>query len=302
MAPVSTAALFVLDKWLQPVPEGVVGELYVAGRGVAMGYRRPHRVDCVPVRSLPVRRARHPHASAPATWCGGAPTGQLLYVGRDRRAGQDPRLPHRARAKSATLGGRWAGGVEQAVVIAREDRPGDQRLVGYVTGTPELATARAALAEQLPSYMVPAAVVLIDAFPLTVNGKLDIRALPAPEFQDGQQYRAPTTTTEQVLADIYAQVLNVRRVGVDDSFFDLGGDSLSAMRVVAGVNNTLDAGLAVRTLFEAPTVAQLALRIDGGEGRLRALDGRAAPRSGPTLVRPEQVVVPRSVPGAVADV
>ena len=133
--------------------------------------------------------------------------------------------------------------------------------MGYVTGTADPAELRAALAERLPAYMVPAAVVVLEALPLTVNGKLDTRALPAPEYRDGDRYRAPATAVEEVLAGIYAQVLGVERVGVDDSFFDLGGDSLSAMRLVAAVNTGLDAGLAVRALFEAPTVAQLAPRI-----------------------------------------
>ena len=119
--------------------------------------------------------------------------------------------------------------------------------------------------------MVPAAVVVMDALPLTVNGKLDTRALPAPEYQDTDHYRAPTSAVEEILAGIYAQVLGLERVGVDDSFFDLGGDSLSAMRVVAAVNTGLDAGLAVRAVFEAPTVAQLALRIGGDAGRLEPL-------------------------------
>src|SRR5208337_1911189 len=102
--------------------------------------------------------------------------------------------------------------------------------------------------------------------PMTVNGKLDARALPAPEYQDADHYRAPATPVEEILAGIYARVLGVERVGVDDSFFDLGGDSLSAMRVVAAINAGLDAGLSVRTVFDAPSVARLAPRIGGQAG------------------------------------
>src|SRR5262249_41724356 len=127
------------------------------------------------------------------------------------------------------------------------------------------------LADRLPDYVVPAAVVVLDALPLPVNGKVDRRALPAPEYQDVDRYRAPATLTEEILAGIYAQVLGVERVGVDDSFFDLGGDSLSAMRLVAAVNTGLDAGLAVRTVFEAPTVAALAPRIGGEAGWVEPL-------------------------------
>ena len=164
----------------------------------------------------------------------------------------------------------------QAVVIAREDRPGDKRLVGYVTGTADPAEIRAALAERLPAYMVPAAVVVIDALPLTVNGKLDTRALPAPEYTDAG-YRAPTNAVEDILAGIYARVLGVQRVGVDDSFFELGGDSLSAMRLVAAVNTGLDADVGVRTVFEAPTVAGLAPHIGGRAGGLQRLVAGARP-------------------------
>ncbi len=118
-------------------------------------------------------------------------------------------------------------------MIAREDRPGDKRLVGYVTGTADPAEARSALAERLPAYMVPAAVVVLEALPLTANGKLDTRALPAPEYQDVDRYRAPGNAVEEILAGIYAQVLGLERVGVDDSFFELGGDSILSMQVVA---------------------------------------------------------------------
>ena len=147
------------------------------------------------------------------------------------------------------------------MVIAREDRPGDKRLVGYVTGTADPAGVRSALAERLPAYMVPAAVVVLDALPLTVNGKLDKRALPAPEYQDADRYRAPANEVEEILAGIYADVLGLQRVGVDDSFFDLGGDSLLAMRVIAAINTVLDTHLAVRTLFHAPSVSSLSQQL-----------------------------------------
>ena len=162
------------------------------------------------------------------------------------------------------------------MVIAREDRPGDKRLVGYCTGPVDSAEARATLAQRLPAYMVPAAIVVLDALPLTSNGKLDTRALPAPGYTTGE-YRAPASATEEILAGIYAQVLGlegVGRVGVDDSFFDLGGDSLSAMRLIAAVNASLDVALAVRTVFEAPTVALLAPRIgEDGDGLPRLVPG-----------------------------
>ena len=136
--------------------------------------------------------------------CWGA-DGQLRYLGR-----ADEQVKIRGyRIELGEVQAALAGldGVEQAVVIAREDRPGDKRLVGYVTGTADPAEVRAALAERLPAYMVPAAVVVLEALPLTVNGKLDTRALPAPEYSDGDRYRAPASAVEEILAGIYAQVL-----------------------------------------------------------------------------------------------
>src|SRR5262249_44317720 len=175
--------------------------------------------------------------------CWGA-DGQLRYVGR-----ADEQVKIRGyRIELGEVQAVLAGldGVERAVVIGREDRPGDKRLVGYVAGTADAAEIRAQLAERLPAYMVPAAVVVLDALPLTPNGKLHKRALPAPEYQDVDRYRAPASAVEELLAGIYARVLGLERVGVDDSFFDLGGDSLLAMRVVATINTGLDANLSVR--------------------------------------------------------
>jgi thioesterase domain-containing protein/acyl carrier protein len=190
--------------------------------------------------------------------CWGA-DGQLAYLGR-----ADEQVKIRGyRIELGEVQAALAGvdGVQQAVVIAREDRPGDKRLVGYVTGTADPAEARAALAERLPPYMVPAMVVVLPALPLTPNGKLDTRALPAPESQDVDRYRAPESAVEEILVGIYADVLGVERVGVDDSFFDLGGDSLLAMRLVAAINTSLDADLSVPTVFDAPTVSSLSQRL-----------------------------------------
>ncbi|WP_264003620.1 non-ribosomal peptide synthetase, partial [Mycolicibacterium sphagni] len=272
--PVATSALFVLDERLQPVPQGVVGELYVAGRGVGVGYvgrtgLTGSRFVASPFGAPGERMYR---TGDLVQW---RADGQLQYLGR---ADEQVKI----RGYRIELGEIQAAlsevdGVEAAVVIAREDRPGDQRLVGYITGTADPAKARTVLAERLPAYMVPAAVMALAALPLTVSGKLDRRALPAPDYQGTDRYRAPSTLTEEILAGIFAQVLGVERVGVDDSFFDLGGDSLSAMRLIAGINSSLDAGIPVRVLFEAPTIAQLAPRIDGGDGGSEPLVAQERP-------------------------
>ncbi|WP_238396895.1 non-ribosomal peptide synthetase, partial [Mycolicibacterium sp. CBMA 331] len=274
-SPVPGAALFVLDCWLRPVPVGVVGELYVAGAGVGVGYWRRagltgSRFVACPFGAPGERMYR---SGDLVRW--GA-DGQLQYVGR-----ADEQVKIRGyRIECGEVRAALAGldGVQQAAVIVREDRPGDKRLVGYITGTADPVEIRATLAERLPEFMVPAAVVVLEALPLTVNGKLDTRALPAPEYQSGGGgYRAPATPVEEILAGIYARILGLERVGVDDSFFGLGGDSLSAMRVIAAIKTALDAGLAVRALFEAPTVARLAPRIGGDGGGRKPLLAGARP-------------------------
>ncbi|WP_324681918.1 non-ribosomal peptide synthetase, partial [Mycobacterium sp. 663a-19] len=261
--PVPGAALFVLDACLRPVPAGVVGELYVAGQGVAVGYvRRPgltgSRFVACPFGEHGARMYR---TGDLVCW---RADGQLEYVGR---ADEQVNI-HGYRIELGDVRAALAGldGIEQAVVVAREDRPGDRRLVGYFTGTADPAEARAQLVDRLPRYMVPAAVVALAALPLTVNGKLDTRSLPAPDYSAVDRYRAPAGAVEEILAGIYAHVLGLDRVGADSSFFDLGGDSVSAMRVVAAIKSGLGADVSVRAVFDAPTVAQLATCLTSGHG------------------------------------
>ncbi|MGD1258006.1 amino acid adenylation domain-containing protein, partial [Mycobacterium seoulense] len=267
-SPVTRAAFFVLDEWLRPVPAGVVGELYLTGDGVGVGYWRRSALTASRFMACPFGAPGTRMYRTGDLVCWG-PDGQLRYLGRADEQVKIRGYRIELGEIQSALGS--LDGVEQAVVVAREDRPGDKRLVGYVTGAADAGNARAALAERLPAYMVPAAVVVLPALPMTVNGKLDTRALPAPDYRDVDNYRAPTTATEEILAGIYAEVLGAERVGVDDSFFDLGGDSLSTMRLISAINSSLDTDLPVRVVFEAPTVAQLAPRIDEGAGRLAPL-------------------------------
>ncbi|MEK0642960.1 AMP-binding protein [Mycobacterium ulcerans] len=261
--PLPSLGFFVLDGWLRPVPVGVVGELYVAGGGVGLGYWR--RADLTGTRFVACPFGQTPgtrmYRTRDLVWWG--TDGQLRYLGR-----ADNQVEIRGfRIEPGEVGAALSrmAGVDQAVVIARHDHPGDPRLVGYFTGNADPTELRAALATQLPHYMVPTALIPIAELPLTVNGKLDTRALPAVQYGHTQRYRAPDTPAEQTLAAIYAQVLGLDRVSVDDSFFDLGGDSLSAMRVVSAINTTLNTDVAARVLFDAPTVCALAQKLRAPE-------------------------------------
>jgi amino acid adenylation domain-containing protein/non-ribosomal peptide synthase protein (TIGR01720 family) len=285
--PLAHLGFFVLDGWLQPVPVGVVGELYVAGAGVADGYVGRAGLTASRFVACPFEApGRRMYRTGDLVWWGA--DGQLRYVGR---ADEQVKIRgHRIELGEIQAALADLDRVGQAVVIAREDRPGDKRLVGYVTGTADPATARAALAERLPSYMVPAAVVALDALPLTVNGKIDTRALPAPEYHDVDRYRPPVDAVEEILAGIYAQVLGLERVGVDESFFELGGDSILSMQVVARARA---AGLVCRPrdVFAEQTVRRLAGVVEGAVGLVD--EGL-----GPVVVTPIMCWL-RSTPGPV---
>ncbi|WP_142400049.1 non-ribosomal peptide synthetase, partial [Mycobacterium marinum] len=260
-APVPGAGVFVLDRWLRPVPPGTVGELYVAGTGVGVGYWRRGGLSAARFVACPFGAAGSRMYRTGDLVCWG-PDGQLQYVGR---ADEQVKIRgYRIECGEVTAALTTLDPIEQAVVIARNDAPGQPRLVAYYTTTSgtglDTTDIRASLSQVLPAYMVPAAFMVIDELPLTVNGKLDRRALPAPDYTtSAQAYLAPQGPVEEVLASLYAQILGGSdRVSAADSFFELGGDSLSAMRLIAAANTTLHAGLRVADVFEAPTITALA--------------------------------------------
>ncbi|MFE1755940.1 condensation domain-containing protein, partial [Streptomyces anandii] len=177
-------------------------------------------------------------------------------------------------------------GVATAAAVIREDRPGDRRLVGYVVadGPVDVAQVRKAVGARLPEYMVPAVVVLLETLPLMPNGKLDRKALPAPEYSGAAgSSRAPRDAREEILAGLFTEVLGVDRIGVDDSFFDLGGHSLLAMRLIGRIRAVIGADLVIRDLFAAPTVAALARTVETSTNPVErpALTPRARPRRMP---------------------
>ncbi|WLQ46682.1 amino acid adenylation domain-containing protein [Streptomyces poriferorum] len=267
--PVWNTRLYVLDAALRPCPPGVPGELYLAGRQLADGYL--NRPDLTAGRFVadpfagPARRMYR--TGDLARW---TEQGEVEYLGRTdhqvKLRGQRIELGEIEAALAARPQ------VDGACALVREDRPGDQRLVGYVTGGADPAGVRAALARELPEHMVPSAVVALDAFPLNPNGKLDRRALPAPVFTGGGGVRV-MSAREEALALLFAEVLGASAVGPDDAFFDLGGTSLLAVRLVARVREEFGAELTIGSLFEASTPAALAARIDGaGPAAEDALD------------------------------
>ncbi|MBW3570023.1 MAG: amino acid adenylation domain-containing protein, partial [Gemmatimonadetes bacterium] len=260
-APGSNTQVYVLDRALRPVAVGVPGELYAGGHGVARGYLG--RAGMTAERFIPDPFGRAPggrmyRTGDRARWL---TDGTLEFLGR-----LDAQVKIRGfRVEPGEIEAALRGhpSVAECAVVVREDVPGEKRLVAYVVGQAGAEELRAHLRASLPDYMVPAAFVALDALPLNANGKVDRRALPVPDFAAAEEaYVAPRTLVEEVLAAIWAEVLRVDRVGVDDDFFASGGHSLLATRVVSRVRDVFGVELPLRALFEGPTLAELAERVE----------------------------------------
>ncbi|MDF3308995.1 amino acid adenylation domain-containing protein [Rhodococcus sp. T2V] len=254
---------YVLDHALRPVPPGVSGELYLAGDSVTRGYRNQtpktaERFIADPFAEPGSRMYR----TSDVVWWGR--DGQIYFTGRADSQVKVRGFRIELNEIEAVLSG--DPDVEHIVVVVREDRPGDQRLVAYATSVPggriDPDQLHRRAASRLPDYMIPAAFIAVDEFPTLPNGKLDQSSLPVPHLSLQVSERGPRTAREEVLCQLFAEALGIERVGIDDSFFDLGGHSLMAAGLMSAISKRLSVTATVASLFAAPTVAQLAGRLD----------------------------------------
>ncbi|HEY0078606.1 MAG TPA: amino acid adenylation domain-containing protein, partial [Pyrinomonadaceae bacterium] len=284
--PIDNTTAHVLDSRMQPVPAGVAGELYLGGLCVARGYW--NRPDLTAERFIPDPFSREPGARLYRTGdlTRHLPDGRIEYLGRLDHQVKIRGLRIELEEIEATLGAHR--GVRECVVMAREDAPGDKRLVAYIVAQQEsslnVAELRRYLREQLPDYMIPSAFVLLDKLPLTPSGKADRKALPAPRATSASEgYLAPRTAVEEMVSGIWSEVLKVERVGVRDNFFELGGHSLLATQVVSRLRDAFGVELPLSRFFESPVVAELSSFVEAEMRAGRVAEApplKAVPREG----------------------
>ncbi|WP_158070511.1 MULTISPECIES: non-ribosomal peptide synthetase [Streptomyces] len=274
--PLRNVRVRALDERLELVPVGAVGELYVAGAGVTQGYRGRDELTAERFVRDPYgpEGSRMYRTGDLVRWTAG---GELVFVGRNDD--QVSLRGHRIELGEVEAAIRGVEGVARAAATVLEDATGDRSLIGYAV--PETgrrldpAAVRSAIGERLPGYLTPSRLVLLDELPLTASGKLDRNALPEPAAVAADQDQVPRTAVEEILAGLFARILKVPQVDVDDNFFDLGGHSLSATRLLGRIRSTLGRELSVGELFASPTVAGLARQL--GEGAVRNRDDVLVP-------------------------
>ena len=247
---------YILDGNLEPVPVGVPGDLYLGGNCLARGYLNQPKLTAERFVADPHRLEPEARMYKTGDWARWLPDGNIEFIGRSDN--QVKIRGFRIELGEVEVLLRHQAGVRDAVVVVQEDEPGQRQLVAYIVSRNGSAPEdlRSFLQGKLPSYMIPQAFVELDALPMTTSGKVDRRALPKPERQL-QGYRAPRTPEEGILCGIYADLLSLERVGIDDNFFSLGGHSLLAMQLASRVRRAFGVELALRTVFGAPTVAEL---------------------------------------------
>ncbi len=270
--PIANTQVYILDSHLQPVPIGVPGELHIAGAGLAKGYL--NRPELTQEKFIPNPFEKDEVIPPTPLNKGGNEPSKLYKTGDLARYLPDGKIEYLGRIDNqvklrgfrielgeieALLNQNEA--VQSSCVIVREDNLGDKRLVAYVVPQPEINLTineiRQFLRAKLPDYMVPTAFILLDAFPLTPNGKIDRRALPVPDLQSQGEYIAPRNPIEEKMAQIWGEVLKLKRVSIEDNFFELGGHSLLATQVISRLQETFEIVVPLRYLFESPTIAQL---------------------------------------------
>ncbi len=291
--PKINTAMYLLDDSLQPVPVGVIGEIYLGGTHLAHGYHRRARLTAERFVADPFTPGARMYRSGDLARRNA--DGDVEFVGR-----ADEQVKIRGfRIELGDVAGAISVDptVGQAVVVV-SDLPGlGKSLVGYVTPAAgddgksgvDLDRIRARVAAALPEYMVPAAYVVLEEIPITAHGKIDRAALPEPEVGSGGAFREPDTATERGVAGLFAELLGRERVGADDSFFDLGGHSLLATKLVAAVRNTFGVDLGVREVFELATVARIAAQIDMRDRDSARPRLAPAPHDGPVPLSSSQL-------------